>query len=137
LGGLHPPNPRFAKRQAAKVDAYGTASPRPPSEWGVWNGRLRRTFQTPHPNHLARSSIRFFPCARCCVQRAHPSTRVACGCVREPGSLMLPFGVGYMFFRPYRKNIYPTRMGWHAPACMSCPCARGACRMGPPVPVER
>jgi hypothetical protein len=23
FGGLHPPNPRFAKRQAAKVDAYG------------------------------------------------------------------------------------------------------------------
>jgi hypothetical protein len=27
FGGLHPPNPRFAKRQAAKVDAYGGAHP--------------------------------------------------------------------------------------------------------------
>jgi hypothetical protein len=27
LGGLHSPNPRFAKRQAAKVDAYGVQSP--------------------------------------------------------------------------------------------------------------
>jgi hypothetical protein len=35
------------------------------------------------------------------------------GSVREPGYL-----------------TPPTRMGWHAPACMSCPFARRVCRRG-------
>jgi hypothetical protein len=50
---------------------------------------------------------------------AHPpSMGVTCGCVREPGSRTLPVGVGCMVFRLRRKTIHPTRMGWHAFACV-------------------
>jgi hypothetical protein len=36
------------------------------------------------------------------------------GCVSEP-----------RFFDEVEKTINPTRMGWHAPACVFCPFARG------------
>jgi hypothetical protein len=40
------------------------------------------------------------------------------------------WGGAYSFFGVAEKTICPTRMGWYAPACMSCRFARGACRMG-------
>jgi hypothetical protein len=43
-----------------------------------------------------------------------------------------PFWWSVWFFGYTKKNTHPTRMGWHAPAGMSCPFANGACRMVTP-----
>jgi hypothetical protein len=44
--------------EVTRGEREGAASTRSPSSWGSGRCQLRRTFQTPHPNHLARGSMR-------------------------------------------------------------------------------
>ena len=88
---------------------------------GVWHR------QTPAWGRRAACTPRSWTDFTIRVIEGAGSAGVSCRCVREPGPLTLPFGVGFMFFRRSRKNINPTRMGWHASACMFCPFVSGAC----------
>ena len=45
-----------------------------------------------------------------------------------------PLWSGVYVFRGFAaKNIHPTRMGWHAPSCVSSPFASGACSEVKPI----
>ena len=54
-------------------------------------------------------------------QPPNPSMGVTCGCVREPGSLMLPFGVGCVGFSTSSKNPHtpPEWVGTLLRACFA------------------
>jgi hypothetical protein len=92
---LHPPNPRFAKRQAAKVDAYGTASPRasqwmPPLSGYPFNGVTCCTHGVCRDTTARRCVPQLCSGVSGCfdeVETRHPARM---GSVSEPGSFTLP-----------------------------------------------